>query len=54
MIPETPVNGSLTVSADGETVTYTCDVEYNLIGDSVRHCGNDGTGWTGVNPNCGK
>ena len=54
IVPESPVNGNLSVSEDGETLTYTCDVGYNLIGDSIQQCGNDGSGWPGVSPNCSK
>ncbi len=36
----------------GEVATYTCNPEYELIGDGQRTCGLGG--WSGAIPECGK
>ena len=50
-----PANGSVTVTGNssGDTATYTCDSDYDLVGVSERVCGDDGQ-WSGEAPMCGK
>ncbi|WAQ98671.1 SVEP1-like protein [Mya arenaria] len=48
---EAPANGYIK-SDDGTEVTYGCDVNYTLTGDSVRMCSDNGTGWMGTEPAC--
>ncbi|XP_045204681.2 sushi, von Willebrand factor type A, EGF and pentraxin domain-containing protein 1-like isoform X2 [Mercenaria mercenaria] len=45
-------NGQFNISADLQTVTYTCNVGYVLVGSVTRTCQNDGTGWDGISPVC--
>ncbi|WAQ98147.1 SVEP1-like protein [Mya arenaria] len=45
-------NGSAVLSADGMSVTYTCDTGFTLNGAGIRSCNTDGTGWTGTEPSC--
>ena len=49
-----PINGDITMSADGKTATYTCTAGFTVNGDSVRVCLMDGTAWNGTAPTCGK
>ena len=48
-----PRSGSVSVSGlrQGSTATYSCNVGYNLMGDSPRTCDSTGT-WTGSEPVC--
>lgn len=48
------MNGSFTLSEDGTSLTYACNVGYVLVGENTRDCRNDGTGWTEIDPNCCK
>ena len=50
--PNIPINGS--ISSDGITVSYSCDVGYSVEGDRLRSCGNDSSGWRGTDPTCSK
>ena len=46
------LNGNIT--SDGMIVTYTCEQGYSLNGTQTRYCRQDGTGWDGEPPTCGK
>ena len=49
-----PVNGVVTTTgrSPGSNAMYTCDsADYELVGDSVRECGDDGE-WRGEPPMC--
>ena len=48
-----PANGqvSTTGTTFGQTVTYSCNTGYNLMGDSTRTCQADGM-WSGSAPTC--
>ena len=50
---ESPANGDVTVFGFivGSVASYTCNVNYQLEGRSVRICGSDGQ-WTGETPTC--
>ena len=52
--PTTPVHGNISISSDRLTISYICETGYILVGDSVRHCANDSTGWSGTDPSCSK
>ena len=47
-------NGSVNRTAGttfGQTATYSCDIGYNLVGDSTRTCNPTGN-WSGRAPTC--
>ena len=48
-----PANGFVNVTGNspGDSATYTCDPDYDLVGMSKRVCGNDGE-WSGTAPTC--
>ena len=49
-----PVNGQVNNTAGttfGQTATYSCDLGYNLVGDSTRTCQANGV-WSGNEPAC--
>ena len=49
-----PANGQASHTAGttfGQTATYSCDVGYNLVGDSNRTCQATGR-WSGNTPTC--
>ena len=48
-----PPSGNVTISTDGATSSaiYTCAAGYELSGDSVQECLNNGT-WSSVQPSC--
>ena len=49
-----PTNGQVSHTAGttfGQTATYSCDVGYNLVGDSIRICHATGV-WSGSTPTC--
>jgi len=48
-----PTGGSVSVPGlrQGSTATYSCNVGYDLMGDSSRTCGGTGT-WTNSEPVC--
>ena len=49
-----PGNGSVNHSAEttfAQTVTYSCDTGYELVGDSTRTCQATGN-WSGSEPTC--
>ncbi|WAQ97855.1 SVEP1-like protein [Mya arenaria] len=48
--PTVPQHGSMT--ANDSHATYTCGVGYSLQGDHLRVCANDGSGWSGADPEC--
>ena len=52
-LPTSPDNGSLAVSNNGYTVTYSCNVGYSLNGDVTRTCQGSGQSWNGSPPSCG-
>ncbi|XP_052791551.1 LOW QUALITY PROTEIN: uncharacterized protein LOC128225682 [Mya arenaria] len=52
--PISLINGDFTISADGMTLSYECDVSFTLVGDNMRTCGSDGSGWGGQPPTCVK
>ena len=52
--PSSPENGNISLSVDGLNITYSCNHGYTLIGDSSQSCLDDGSGWSGVFPNCSK
>ncbi|XP_052281318.1 sushi, von Willebrand factor type A, EGF and pentraxin domain-containing protein 1-like [Dreissena polymorpha] len=54
LIPPLISNGYFDVSLDKTTVTYTCNVNFILVGGSTRTCKFDGTGWSGIAPSCEK
>ncbi|KAI8507111.1 hypothetical protein Bbelb_155500 [Branchiostoma belcheri] len=50
--PDAPTNGAVTGSNSlGDTVTYSCDSGYNLVGSATRTCQADLT-WTASDPTC--
>ena len=53
-MPESPLHGNTTMSADEQIIQYSCDTGYTLVGDVVRECQTDGTGWSGSDPSCSK
>jgi len=46
-------NGAIEISSDLSTATYTCNVNYVMVGIDTRTCMQDGTGWSGAAPTCG-
>ena len=48
-----PGNGQVnhTAGTSGQTVTYSCNTGYNLVGDSTRTCQATGK-WSGSAPTC--
>ncbi|WAQ97856.1 CSMD3-like protein [Mya arenaria] len=52
--PPLVTNGGFNVTADFAIVSYTCNVNYVLVGSETRTCQSDGTGWSGLAPTCGK
>ena len=48
-----PVNGQVntTTGTFGQTASYSCNIGYNLTGDSTRTCQADGN-WSGSVPTC--
>ena len=49
-----PANGQVNHTAGttfGQTVTYSCDTGYNLVGDSTHTCQANGM-WSGSEPTC--
>ena len=49
-----PDNGQVTHvngTTFGQTATYSCDIGYNLLGDSTRMCQTTGV-WSGSTPTC--
>ena len=50
--PLTPLNGAVT--SNGTLAVYTCDTGYSLSEGAERSCADDGSGWSGVQPLCGK
>ena len=48
-----PANGMVNVTGNlpGDTATYTCDPDYDLVGESERVCGDDGE-WSEEAPMC--
>ena len=49
----TPANGQVTATGTtfGGTATYSCNIGYNLVGDSIRMCQASGQ-WSGSAPTC--
>ena len=52
-VPLAPVSGSVSVSADGMTATYMCDLLHTMVGQSTRECLLNGSSWTTSPPKCG-
>ena len=54
--PASPSNGDVSVkdTISGTVAEYTCYTNYSLSGTATRVCQDDGTGWTGTEPICGK
>ena len=52
--PLSPGNGSVQISLNGETASYSCDVGYTLNGSAERQCSDNGMGWSDSDPICGK
>ena len=49
-----PANGSVNHTAGTifrQTATYSCNTDYNLVGDSIRTCQTTGN-WSGSAPTC--
>ena len=48
-----PANGQVSYNAGmfGQIATYSCDLGYNLVGDSNRTCQATGV-WSGSTPTC--
>ena len=48
-----PANGrvSVTGNSPGDTATYTCDSDYDLVGSRILTCGDDGM-WSDTPPTC--
>ena len=48
-----PDNGRVSMSGNssGDTATYICDPDFELVGNSTRVCGDDGQ-WSGEAPMC--
>ena len=47
-------NGHIDISTDGQKATYTCAVGFTLNGTIERVCGSNGSGWSDIDPSCGK
>ena len=52
--PGTPIDGKITVSDDGMTVQYGCEVGFTLRGTETQHCQSGGAGWDESSPSCSK
>ncbi|XP_052281195.1 P-selectin-like [Dreissena polymorpha] len=52
--PRNVTNGSISVSSDGMTLTYSCNQGYTVNGSTMAACHTDGSGWSTVAPNCVK
>ena len=50
--PAMVLNGNLNVSSS--TVIYNCDLGFSLNGSVIRTCQEDGSGWNGTDPSCGR
>ena len=48
-----PANGEVSVTGNspGDTATYTCDSDYDLVGPQILTCGDDGM-WSDGPPTC--
>ncbi|XP_053400538.1 CUB and sushi domain-containing protein 3-like [Mercenaria mercenaria] len=51
-IPASPANGNISVSVEGFTITYSCDIGHSLNGAATRTCQNAGQSWSGSAPSC--
>ena len=53
--PHPLTNGRMFVTGniEGHTVTYTCNPQYALLGNSSRTCQEDGQ-WSGTHPACSR
>lgn len=49
-----PTNGTVSPSADGLTVSYTCNIGFVLIGSATRTCNITSNNWTSTSPTCNK
>jgi hypothetical protein len=49
-----PLNGASTLSSDLMVTSFTCDIGYTMVGESMSYCLTDGTGWNSSTPSCGK
>jgi len=52
--PDAPTNGSVSVSADGNQATYSCNLGYVLKGNAERWCSTEGYSWNGTAPTCSR
>ena len=52
--PHDITNGYIDISTDGKKATYTCAVGFTLNGSIERVCGSNGSGWSDIDPSCGK
>lgn len=53
-MPEPPANGNVQTTnglTSGDTITYTCNEGYALVGAAERKCNSDST-WSGSIPLC--
>ena len=49
-----PDNGQVTLSSGttlGSVATFSCNIGYDIIGETMRECGTDGV-WTNSVPTC--
>ena len=51
--PEAIQYGNITLSDDGLSAIYDCEVGYSINGTTKRICLADGIGWSGYKPSCG-
>ena len=49
-----PLSGNVTITPNLTSALYTCDIGYTIDGLTERSCSDNGAGWSGVQPACGK
>lgn len=52
--PASLEHGTVLISSDKLTASYSCDVGYSLSGPEIRQCRTNGSWWDGTSPACSK